>query len=436
MADLKTDSALNALNEKDYINKLYDSNNKTQQDLLKQNYTDGTAALNQEQSRVQQQTQEHVNRTQVEAQGAQNQYTGPKLSLAAKQQERLSRDNTKQSNVSSLQQKQSQADAEIERQRQLLARQYETAIQQAQAENDMQKAQQIYEAAKAEEAKLLALKQSASTALAEKGDTTVRESLLKGEMPTSDYSGTTWEQVLKNEASINEIYDKQMEAERLGLQTEWDQAMSDLEAKRKLQQAQTDQKLTDAYVDALRKQKNYAEVQTAYGQGSGTAGAARIAQDTELQKTLTRLRGVQTGADAGLGMEGFDIGQKYRDKLYKARKETEQKRAEGLLKAAEQEEENLYNTQLQIGQELSKKNDWSILGKLYGLTQDQIDRIQGTGAYASSGGGEDYSGGRSPRRNIAEEVALATVRDSMGNPAENSAYWNSQKTQAYYGKLK
>ena len=435
MADLKADSALNALNEKDYINKLYDSNNKTQQDLLKQNYTDGTAALNQEQSRVQQQTQEHVNRTQVEAQGAQNQYTGPKLSLAAKQQERLSRDNAKQSNVSSLQQKQSQADAEIERQRQLLARQYETAIQQARAENDMQKAQQLYEAAKAEEAKLLALKQSASTALAEKEDTTIRDSLLKGETPTSDYSGTTWEQVLKNEASINEIYDKQMEAERLGLQTEWDQAMSDLEAKRKLQQAQTDQKLTDAYVDALRKQKNYAEVQTAYGQGSGTAGAARIAQDTELQKTLTSLRGVQTGADAGLGMEGFDIGQKYRDKLYMARKETEQKRAEELLKAAEQEEENLYNTQLQIGQELSKKNDWSILGKLYGLTQDQIDRLQGTGAYAPRGG-EDYSGGRSAGRNIAKEVALATVRDSSGNPAENSAYWNSQKTQAYYGKLK
>ena len=396
MADLYTDSALNALNEKDYINKLYDSNNKTQQDLLKQNYTDGTGTLNQEQNRVQQQTQEHVNRTQVEAQGAQNQYSGPKLSLAAKQQERLSRDNAKQSNVSSLQQKQSQADAEIERQRQLLASQYETAIKQAQAENDMQKAQQLYEAAKAEEAKLLALKQSASSVLAEKGDNTIRDSLLRGEMPTSDYSGSTWEQVLKNEASINEIYDKQMEAERLGLQSERDQAISDLEAKRKQQQAQTDQKLTDAYVDALRKQKNYAEVQTAYGQGSGAAGAARIAQDTELQKALTSLRDLQSDADAGLGMEGFDIGQKYRDKLFTAQKDTDQKRAEALLKAAEQEEENLYNTQLQIGQELAKQNNWSVLGKLYGLTQDQIDRIQGTGAYAPRGGGGDSGGSRGP----------------------------------------
>ena len=57
------------------------------------------------------------------------------------------------------------------------------------------------------------------------------------------------------------------------------------------------------------------------------------------------------------------------------------KRAEELIKAAEQEEENLYNIQAQIGQELAAKNDFSVLGKLYGLTQDQIDRMQGTGKY-------------------------------------------------------
>ena len=235
----------------------------------------------------------------------------------------------------------------------------------------------------------------------------------------------------------------QLESERLALQMENEEALSDLAAKQRQQQAQTDEKLTQAYVNALQKMKNYAEVQTAYGQGSGTAAAARIAQDTELQKALTDLRGVQMGADAGIGMEGLGIRKDFRDRLYGSQDESSRKRAEELLKAAEKEEENLYNTQLQIGQQLAKENNWSVLGKLYGLTQDQIDRIQGTGAYAPrggggdySGGGGDYSGGRSPGRNIAKEVALATVRDSMGNPAENSAYWNSQKTQAYYGKLK
>lgn len=396
MADLYSDSALNALNEKDYINKLYDTNNQNQQNLIKQNYTDNTGVLNAEQERVQKQTQENVNRTQVEAKAAQEKYTGPKLSLGAKQQEALNRGNAQQANVSSLDQRQKQLDDEIERIRQLKAKQFENDIKQAQAENDMQKAQQLYTAAKEEEAKLLALRQNASAILAEKGDTSIQDALMRGETPSANYSGTTWEQVLKNESAINEIYDKQLEAERLGLQSEFEESMSDLEAKRQQREAKTDQDLTKAYVDALRKQKNYSEVQTAYGQGSGTAAAARIAQDTELQKTLTDLRSGQMEADGAYGMEGYDIGEDYRDNLYKSLKDTDQKRAEELLKAAEKEEETLYSTQLQIGQQLAKDNNWSVLGRLYGLTQDQIDRIQGTGKYAPqiTYRGEDDSSGK------------------------------------------
>ena len=72
----------------------------------------------------------------------------------------------------------------------------------------------------------------------------------------------------------------------------------------------------------------------------------------------------------------------YRDQLAKERQDIDRQRAEALYKAANDEENSLVSTQEQIGQELAKDNDYSVLGKLYGLTQDQIDRIQGTGAYA------------------------------------------------------
>lgn len=439
MATLNDTSALNALNEKDYINKLYDNNTEAAKKLLMQNYTDNTGVLSTEQNRVQQQTQENVNRTQVEAQTAQDKYTGPRLSLGASQQEALSRGNARQANVTSLQQEQNDADAEIERQRQLLASQYSAAIKKAQADNDMQKAQELYNAAKDEEAKLLELRQTASTLLASKGDTSIQDSLLQGESPSADYSGTTWDQILKNEDALNEIYDKQLESEKLALQMENEEALSDLAAQQAQKQAQTDKELTQSYVDALRKMKNYAEVQTAYGQGSGTAAAARIAQDTELQEALTALRAAQMGTDADIGMERLDIAKDYTDSLYSSLDEINRNRAEALLEAAENEEEALYETQLALGEQLSEDNDYSVLGKLYGLTQDQIDRIQGTGKYASATSYGDYgdygSSGSGGGRNFAREVALATVRDSSGRPAENSAYWNSQKTQAYYGKL-
>jgi hypothetical protein len=384
MATLRDTSALEALNEKDYVNKLYDNNTETTKKLLEENYTDNHGILNNEQNRVQQQTQENVNRTNVEAENMRNQYNGSRLSLGASQQLALSRGNANQGNVNSLQQSQSDADAEIERQRQLLASQYSAAIRQAQADNDMQKAQQLYNAAKAEEAKLLAMRKNASTILSAKGDNSVRNALLRGETPTVSYSGNTWDQVLKNEQAINDIYNNQLEAERLGLQMENEEALSDLSAKQKEQQAQTDEKLNQAYVDALKKAKNYAEVQTAYGQGSGTAAQARVAQDTELQKALTDLRGVQMDADADIGMEGFDLGKSYRQALTDKTADINKERAEKLFEAAEKEEDTLYNLKLQLGKQLANKNDWSVLGKLYGLTQDQIDRIQGTGKYKKS----------------------------------------------------
>ena len=415
MATLKDTSALKALNEQDYVNKLYDSNNDTTKQLLQQNYTDNTGYLNNEQNRVQEQTQENVNRTQVEAQAAQNQYNGSKLSTGARQQEALSRGNAQQTNTTDLQQKQSQADMEIERQRQLLASQYTEAIKQAQAENDMQKAQMLYNAAKAEEKKLMALKQSASTLMVSKGDTSIRNSLLAGKTPTADFTGDTWKQVLKNEAQLNEIYDKKLEVEQLGLQMENEEAMSDLAAKQREGQAQTDEKLTQAYVDALKKAKNYAEVQTAYGQGSGTAAQAKIAQDTELQKALTDLRGVQMGADAAdIGMKGFDLGKTYRQTLADKTASINKERAEKLFEAAEKEEDTLYKTQLQIGQELAKKGDYSVLGKLYGLTDAQIAALT---PKKSSGGGGSSSGGSGKRNTSSSGYYSGWSNQSLQNMA-------------------
>lgn len=409
MATLRDTSALNALNEKDYINKLYDTNTDTTNKLLQQNFTDNTGVLNTEQNRVQQQTQDNVNRTQVEAQTAKSKYNTPRMSYAGSQQAALSRENALMANTGSLRQQQNDADTEIERQRQLLASQFSAAIKQAQAENDMAKAQQLYNAAKAEEEKLLAMKRTGSTMLAEKGDTSVRDSLLNGETPTSDYSGQTWEQVLKNEQAVNDIYDKQLESKLLSLQMENEKAVSDLEAKQRQQQAETDSRLTDAYVDGLRKLKNYQEVQTAYGQGSGTAAAARIAGDTELQRNLTDLRRKQMEADANTGMQRFDIFNTYRNRVDEETRDINRQRAEALFKAADDNENNLYETQLQIGQELAKDGDYSILGKLYGWTDDQIDRVMKRGKYAPVYGGDEDDSGESrnpsPPKPVYEELA-------------------------------
>lgn len=97
MATLNDSSALGSLNEKDYINKLYDKNTDTTKKLLQEHYTDNAGALDTEAQRVQQQTNDNVTRTIVEAKKAKSVGTVP-LSGGARDQEALSRGNARQAN--------------------------------------------------------------------------------------------------------------------------------------------------------------------------------------------------------------------------------------------------------------------------------------------------------------------------------------------------
>lgn len=388
MPTINDTSATKALNEDQYINKVYDSVIDKQKNLLKENYTQAGTSLDAEKQSVQQQTDTNLGRVNVEAQKLQEAYKGPKLSLAARQQAVLAMDNQQKKNVTTMKTAQDEADAEIERQLKLLGQQYAAAIKKAQADNDMLRAQQLYEAAKAEDEQLLALKREAGTRLAAMGDNSVLNSLLSGGTPARDTTSETWAEVRKREGDINRIYDSAIESGKQAAQMELNEALSKIEAEQAAETAAVDRNLTQTYVNALKGAKNFAEVQGAYGLGSGTMAQAKLARALGLTGDLTDLRGVQMGSAAARGQQRFAAGQAYRDALAKSVETNENKRAAELYKAAEAEEQSLVDTQKSVGEALAQQNNYSVLGALYGLTPDQIHRLQGTGAYAPG-----YSGG-------------------------------------------
>lgn len=393
MASINDTAATSALNEDQYINKIYDNVIDKQKNLLKENYTTAGGELDAEKQSVQQQTNTNLGRVNVEAQKIKEAYKGPKLSAGAQQQAALAMDNQQKKNVTTMKTVQSEADAEIERQRKLLGEQYAAAIKKAQADNDMLRAQQLYEAAKAEDEQLLALKQEAGTRLAAMGDNSVLSSLLHGGAVQRDTTSETWAEVRKREGDINKIYDSALESDRQAAQMVLNEALSKIEAEQAAETATTDKNLTQTYVNALKNAKNYDEVQGAYGLGSGTLAQARLARALGLTGDLTEQRGVQMGHAAKRGQQRFSAGQVYRDAIAKSVETNENKRAQELYKAAEAEEQALVSTQKSVGEALAKQGNYSVLAKLWGLNQDQIDRLQGTGAYAPSYGGGG-SGGR------------------------------------------
>lgn len=377
MADFKDFTATSALNQDDYINKLYDKRQQSQQQLTQQNQRDSENFLSGQSHALSGQTDNYRQRTQVESQQAAQQptYAAKNLSAGAAAQVGLSRGNQLQKDVSALDARQAQAQAEIDRQRQQLAQFYQTEIQRATAENDMQRAQQLYNAAKAEEKRLQSLRQQAAVYAQSRGDGSIMDSMVRGDPVQRDTTTPTMQEVLKNEDAINKIYNANAQAQQLKLQQDRDSKLSDLEAQQLQQQRTTDTALTDAYTAALRSSRNAAEAQAAYGMGSGTAAQAALARELGLQQDLTDLRTLQLGKDASAGMDAYDVTAAYRKALESANSENELKRAQSLYGAAENEENNLIDQQKWLAQQLAARGDHSVLDKLYGLTKAQIDRL-------------------------------------------------------------
>lgn len=393
MANLYDTSANSTFNEDQYINKLYDQTKDSHKAALQQGYDNSAKQLATGQQNTQKQTDDYVKRAYVEGEKAGANVGGAMKSTpsgaGANAQAQLTLGNQQQANTTDLQNQQSDADQEYERRRKLLADKYSAQIRQAQADNDMARAQALYEAARAEEEQLRSFRQSAATLMQNKGDNSIVEAIAQGTPVTRDTTSGTWDGVLKNEESINKIYDAQLESERQAAEIAHMEEMSALDAQQQEARKETDRNLTGAYVDALKKNRNYQETQTAYGQGSGTAMQARLAREAGLMEKLTDLRRLQLGRDADAELDRAELVHTLGSRIAESRQTADQNRNKALYDAAEQEEQALVSEQQMIGALLAKKNNYSALGKLYGLTQDQIDRLQGTGKYkkSSSGGG-------------------------------------------------
>lgn len=156
-----------------YINQMYDSSLESQKQKLASNYETDLSNLDAEKQESQRKHDEDLARTYVEAykkaknfNEVQNAYG---LTSGAMGQAALSSGNQMQADLTALRATQEQIDAEIERQRSILGKEYSAAIAKAQADNDFQRAQALYEQAKIEEERTHQMKLQAAQFMAEYG---------------------------------------------------------------------------------------------------------------------------------------------------------------------------------------------------------------------------------------------------------------------------
>lgn len=173
MADMTNQTAAAQKPASDeYINKMYDANLGSQKQTLEMNYNQNVANLDQAQKNARAQTDTNLNRTYVEANKAAKNYGEVQnaygLSSGAMAQAKLARDNQLNADLTALRGVQMNADAEIDRNRALLAQQYQSEIAKAQADNDMARAEALYKDASTKEERLLEYQKAIADIFADK----------------------------------------------------------------------------------------------------------------------------------------------------------------------------------------------------------------------------------------------------------------------------
>lgn len=360
-------------NAEEYINKLYDATQDKQKQMLTDAYKVNTEALDTEKQNVQNQTNQYLERTNVEAQRVDQQYKPENVSSAVNQQAALTMENQQKKNTQMLQNQQQNANAEYERMRKLYADQFAAEIKKAQAENDKARAEQLYEAAKAKE----------------------------HELQTFVYGMGE----LDNQALIDQIYNNATEAVTQEINAQKAEKLSELAAQQQAKQQQTDEALTQTYVDALRKNQNMAEYQNARGMGSGNVAQARLARDMGTTEALTELRKAQLAADANLGAQRVEAGKTAAESVADVAAENERKRAQAMYAEA--------------------------------LTQQPKANASaggsgGTGAYRGGGTGATSSGYNSEvakRQQELKDMGYNIAVDGIDGPQTQAA--NAQQLQNY-----
>lgn len=176
---------------------------------------------------------------------------------------------------------------------------------------------------------------------------------------------------------IKDMYESQLKSQKETLTQNYEQNAAELERQQQAAQKQKDTDLTRTYVEAAKSQKNYDEVQNAYGLTSGAMAQARLAQDNQLQADLTAIRTAQQAIDADVEREKGLLSKEYQSAIAKAQADNDIALAEALYKQAQAEDERLKEKQKAAANLMAGVGDYSLLAELYGLTPEQVAKLEG-----------------------------------------------------------
>ena len=175
---------------------------------------------------------------------------------------------------------------------------------------------------------------------------------------------------------LQEAYDQKRAGKKKQLQAAYDRELAEITALEQAADRQARESATRRSTQARQDKAAWNEIQTAQGLTSGAQGQALLTMDNQLRGDLTAISQAGNAEAAELAARRQALARDLAAQLEQVQAESDYEEAMALYQLSREQDSQQAQTQKAMAALLAQAGDFSLYGALYGLTQEQIRRLE------------------------------------------------------------
>lgn len=175
---------------------------------------------------------------------------------------------------------------------------------------------------------------------------------------------------------LQEAYDQKRAGKKKQLQAAYDRELAEITGLEQAADRQARESATRRSTQARQDKAAWNEIQTAQGLTSGAQGQALLSMDNQLRGDLTAISQAGNAEAAELAARRQALARDLAAQLEQVQAESDYEEAMALYQLSREQDSQQAQTQKAMAALLAQAGDFSLYGALYGLTQEQIRRLE------------------------------------------------------------